>query len=389
MFEFNGFGTITEDRDMSKQNVVTPGSQILARFAKFPVFMGCTDSPIESDVHADMFWLIDSTTMETSVFPVLDSHLIYLENHNESVGETWVKHHDLFGEFVSKHAKGNFVYEIGGAHGLASIAARKRNKDLQWMIHDINPIPVEEYIGEIIQGEFSSQTAIKPTKYQTVVHSHTLEHVHNQLDFLRTINKNIEVGSRHIFSWPNMDEMLSKRNLSFLNFEHTKFLPLDTVLAMLENSGFLVLDINYFGDHSIFIATEKTSDGKFLEVKRISRVSDLNVYCQSLLDQVESLNLQIRNFEGQIYLFGAHIFTQMLIAAGLDTIKIEKILDNAHHKAGKRLYGTNLMVQPPSIIRATLISREPVLIIAAVGEYFSEIESQLHALNPNAIVINL
>ena len=256
------------------------------------------------------------------------------------------------------------------------------------MIQDINPIPVKEYEGEIIQGEFNSQTLIQPGKFQTIVHSHTLEHVHNQLDFLHTINKNIEVGARHIFSWPNMDEMLSKRNLSFLNFEHTKFLPLDRVLAMLESSGFSPVEISYFGDHSIFIATEKMSGGNLSEIRTSVRLSEFDAYCQSLFDQVKYLNLQTRDFRGHIYLFGAHIFTQMLIAAGLDISKIHTILDNAHHKTGKRLYGTNLEVQLPFVIEANRIGEVPVLIIAVVGEYFSEIKSQLQAINPNAVVIN-
>ena len=388
MFEFKGFSKVVAERDITKLYEVPAELKILARFEKFPVFMGCTDAPMAMDLHSDMFWLADSYTGETSVQPIIDSSLVYLENHNEVVGETWIKHHELFGEFVVKHAKGNFVYEIGGAHGMASVAARKRNNNLQWLIQDINPIPVEEYVGEIIAGEFNSQTLIKPGKYQTIMHSHTLEHVHNQLEFLHTINKNIEFGARHIFSWPNMDEMLSKRNLSFLNFEHTKFLPLDRVLSMLTISGFSPVEISYFGDHSIFIATEKISNGNSLEIKSNVRMSEFDAYCQSLLDQVKYLNSQTKDFAGPIYLFGAHIFTQMLIAAGLDISKINTILDNAHHKTSKRLYGTNLEVQLPFVIEPKSIGTNPILIIAVVGEYFSEIETQLKAINHNATVIN-
>jgi hypothetical protein len=387
LFEFNGFSSVVDVREISSPSDALVGMQILARFEKFPVFMGCTSLPKVMDTHSDMFWVADPVTGETSVLPAIDMSLVYLDNHNEVVGETWIKHHELFGEFVSKHAKGCFVYEIGGAHGMASIAARKQAKDLQWLIHDINPIPVQEYAGEVIRGEFNSQTKIESSKFQTVIHSHTLEHVHDQLAFLGTINKNIEVGARHIFSWPNMDKMLSKRNLSFLNFEHTKFLSEDRVLAMLEVSGFCIVDITYFGDHSIFIATEKISDGDSIEVKSQVLSAEFGAYCQSLLDKVNSLNAQIHDFGGQTYLFGAHIFTQMLIAAGLDVSKIHTILDNAHHKSGKRLYGTNLEVQKPSLIASSESTLEPVLIVAVVGEYFSEIKSQIQAINPKAIVI--
>jgi hypothetical protein len=51
-----------------------------------------------------------------------------------------------------------------------------------------------------------------------------------------------------------------------------------------------------------------------------------------------------------IYLFGAHVFAQYLIAFGLKTDKIICLLDNDKNKQKKRLYGTNLIVNSPEIL---------------------------------------
>ena len=51
-----------------------------------------------------------------------------------------------------------------------------------------------------------------------------------------------------------------------------------------------------------------------------------------------------------MFLYGAHIFSQYLLAFGLNQNKIEGILDNSQLKIGKRLYGTNLKVFDPKII---------------------------------------
>jgi hypothetical protein len=82
-----------------------------------------------------------------------------------------------------------------------------------------------------------------------------------------------------------------------------------------------------------------------------------------------------------VYLFGAHIFSQYLLAFNLDQNKIEGILDNSSLKIGKRLYGTNLTVFEPKII-----ANENVGVILKVGTYRNEIIEQLKKINPNVTI---
>jgi hypothetical protein len=88
---------------------------------------------------------------------------------------------------------------------------------------------------------------------------------------------------------------------------------------------------------------------------------------------IKHLNFQLSESPQPVYLFGAHVFAQYLIAFGLDTRRIIGILDNDLNKQGKRLYGTELMVESPGIIK----NIERVKVILKAGVYNQEIKAQI------------
>ena len=96
---------------------------------------------------------------------------------------------------------------------------------------------------------------------------------------------------------------------------------------------------------------------------------------QSHLDNtyavVDNINREIEKIDGPIFLFGAHIFSQYLIAYGLNSERILKILDNETLKQGQRLYGTSLMVSSPKILEEL---DSPTVILRA-GVYNDEIKA--------------
>jgi hypothetical protein len=59
----------------------------------------------------------------------------------------------------------------------------------------------------------------------------------------------------------------------------------------------------------------------------------------------------MKDFEGKIYLFWAHIFSQYLLWFWLNIDKIVWILDNSDLKNWKRLYWTPFFVNKPEIIK--------------------------------------
>ncbi|PJA01529.1 hypothetical protein COX74_02280 [bacterium (Candidatus Gribaldobacteria) CG_4_10_14_0_2_um_filter_41_16] len=86
---------------------------------------------------------------------------------------------------------------------------------------------------------------------------------------------------------------------------------------------------------------------------------------------------------GEIYLFGAHIFSQYLLYFGLNEKKIIKILDNSKIKRGKRLYGSSLFVENPKYIK----SKPNVAVILRAGAYTDEITAQLLSINKKVYII--
>jgi hypothetical protein len=107
--------------------------------------------------------------------------------------------------------------------------------------------------------------------------------------------------------------------------------------------------------------------------------NDYISYHQSL---IEELNRKIEHTDASIFLFGAHIFSQFLFAFGLNQEKIKFILDNSQMKQGKRLYGTSLIVNSPTILKDV----NSAIVILKAGIYNAEIKKDiLENINPKVI----
>ena len=346
----------------------------ILEISAFPVYMGCTSAEIESDIHIDMSWVVDGNTIR--VLPILPPEIIYPFSHNDSIGELWSDHHKSFAKFITVHAVGREVYEIGGAHGLAYLNSREFRK-LNWTIHDINPIPVPEYNQRIIYGKFSRDT-YKPSKNtQTIAHSHTLEHVNDPIAFMYEIAMSQKIGDRQIISVPDMDVMLRRFDLNFLNFEHNYFLPENLLNALFDSCGYRIIDFFNFKEHSKFYAIEKVSHeiniSKF-QKRPYFNLELFEVYINAVKEYVLVINRLIEESELPSYVFGAHVFTQMLIGFGLKSNLLTGCIDNSSKKQGLRLYGTSLRV---SSAKEVFERHGKINIFGAVANYTDEIDNGL------------
>jgi hypothetical protein len=107
-------------------------------------------------------------------------------------------------------------------------------------------------------------------------------------------------------------------------------------------------------------------------------------YIQYHEELIKEINNKIKNAKQPVYLFGAHVFAQYLIAFGLDTNRVVSLLDNDPNKQAKRLYGTNLMVDLP---KALAQPENPIVILKA-GVYNAEIKDDiLRNINPTTIFL--
>lgn len=100
-------------------------------------------------------------------------------------------------------------------------------------------------------------------------------------------------------------------------------------------------------------------------------------------DKINTTLASAKRTNSNVYIFGAHVFTQMLIAFGVDEIKIDFILDNDPHKIGKRLSGTSLYVASPQVLQGI----KTPWVIVKVGAYAAEIRQNLLGINPGVVFI--
>lgn len=364
----------------------TEDLESLYTFKNFPVFMGCTSSPRSEDVYHNMSWSISRSSGLIQLAELLPLDVLYMASHGSgSVGKMWARHHASFAEFINGFSP-NSVLEIGGGHGILSIEYGKFRK-IDWTIIEPNPTPRADSKAKIVKGFFNDDW-VSDDKFDTVIHSHVFEHVYEPNVFMENLSSFMQNGSKLIFSVPNMLEMIKRNYTNCINFEHTLLLSEPYIEFLLARHGFRLVSREYFlEDHSIFYAAEKDSaidhqpnlNGLYARNKKL--YIDYLQYHENL---ISDLNENVAQNSGDLFLFGAHVFAQYLINMGLDTRSVISILDNDENKQGKRLYGTNLLVESPKVLKNHI---KPVVILKA-GVYNDEIKAEiLQSINDSTVFI--
>ena len=362
--------------------------ELLYTYKKFPVFMGCTNIPIDNDQFHDMNWYISKSSGTIQLNPLLPLNIVYqLSHYSGTIGKLWDEHHSKFAEFILKFSPEN-VLEIGGLHGTLAKKC-KSFVDIDWTIIDPNVSSMlSEYNINAIKG-FFDENFVPDKNYKMIVHSHLLEHVYDINKFLKNIQNILKQSSgKMIFSIPNMEVMLKRNYTNCLNFEHTYYLSEDLTEYYLNKYNFKVIEKEYFkDDHSIFYYVE--SNKEIVIPKNINFYEKNKqlflTYINANLEEIKKINNYISNHNGNIYLFGGHVFSQYLISYGLNTKNIKCILDNDINKQKHRLYGTDLIVESPKILKDDM---NPLVILKA-GVYNNEIKNDiLNNINKNTVIIN-
>ncbi|EKB8870026.1 class I SAM-dependent methyltransferase [Campylobacter coli] len=339
---------------------------------KFPIFCGCTTDDSENDlIYEEEFAICrDSGVLFLNKLMPLD--ILYKNGHYAgSVGKIWDEHHREFANFISQ-VKPKNVLEIGGGHGKLSQNFLKL-QDANWTI--IEPDTKNKFDNVKYINGFFDKNICKNKQYDTIVHSHTFEHIYDPNEFLNDISDSLNGGGYMIFSLPNMQKWLENKFSNCLNFEHTIFLNENLIEYLLYKNKFQIVTKKYFKDHSIFYLTKKDKDQKNIRLnnnydKNKKLFLDMQEYYKN---EVKKLNQLIKETTKEVYLFGAHLFSQNLIYNGLDVSKIKYILDNDSNKQDKRLYGTNLYVKSPKILK----NSDNALVILNAGVYNEEIKKDI------------
>ena len=359
----------------------------LYTFKQFPVFMGCVDSDQSQDVLADMSWKISKESGMIQLNPLLPLDVVYSDEHGSgTTGKMWDEHHTSFANFIYKFKPKN-ILEIGGLHGVLAEKYLKLDNNIRWTMVEPNPTVDPNLPIKVIKGFFDDKFTSEE-KFDTVIHSHVLEHVYHPDEFINHKSSFMNDGDLLIFTIPNMEVMLTNNYTNCINFEHTMYLTESYVEYFLNKYNFELVEKQYFKtDHSIFYCAKKTSNilpvvlqkGLYEKNKSI-----FQKYINDHLDIVKSLNSIINETNLPVYLFGAHVFSQYLILFGLDSSKIVCLLDNDVKKENKRLYGTQLISKTPKILKDI----PGAIVILKAGVYNEEIKKDiLENINPNIIFI--
>lgn len=367
------------------ESVITRQANLehLFTFSDFPVFMGCTEKPQAQDLLADMVWEIDPQTGLIQLSKLIPTDILYMDQHMDATGATWASYNNALSDFIIKHKKGN-ILEIGGGSGkLASLILRK-DRQVEYTVVEPNPVFEAADRLKLIRSFFSKQIELQPD-INTIVISHVFEHVYDPEDFLKDIRASLPVGGRLLLGYPNLEYLFANKFTNAINFEHTMLMTDYYVEYFLEKIGFKLLNKTDYENHSHFYAFEKLPDNQIKEIplpeSRYVRYKKMfNDYLTYHKLMVADLNKQIDLSNSEVFLFGAHIFSQYLLAFGLQASKIKSVLDNSPAKQGKRLYGTNLFVENPKMLAN---SKNPLVVLKA-GLYNKEImDDILSNINPD------
>lgn len=347
-------------------------------FKNFPIFCGCVETDFEKDIFSDMIWKYSKSSGIVQLGELVPLDLLYKNHHNSgTVGKIWKDHHKNFSDFIKKNKFQN-VLEIGGATGSLFKHFKSLSDEFVWNVLEPSGVFSELDPKVKIISDYLELHNFEDNKFDTIVHSHVIEHIYDPIEFLSKIHDLLEDDGHQFISFPNIPEWILNGYANALFFEHTYYLDENIIENLLNKTGFKIIDI-VKTDHSIFVSSIKSEkkDKKFYYEESLI---NFNKYLINLKNTVND----ILNFVGvdKVYLFGAHIFGQVILNNGLNENSVICILDNDSNKWDKRLYGTNLIIKSPKILSKV---KNPKVIVNA-GIYTEEIKSQIKDTINNSVI---
>jgi hypothetical protein len=342
--------------------------------------MGCTDEPITGDAFADQRWATCERCGSVQLTGLAPLSLVYQAQHNAALGGVWARHHAEFGAFVAGFAPRRVV-EVGGSTGALARAYVAEHEVDAWTIVEPNPTFSPSPPVELVEA-FVEQAGDTVAAADAVVHSHLLEHLYRPRDFLRTVRSQLGEGKMMMLSVPDIESLLARHaGSNALNFEHTYSFGVPSLLWMLADAGFELEALRRFGRHSIFVAAvAKGEPGHAGRPPEVGGGAAFPGVVASARADAATLTARAAAFDGPVYLFGGHVFSQFLISSGFPESLAAGVLDNDPRKQGRRLYGTDLEVQGP----AAIAGAGHVAVIVRAAHYTAEISEQLRGITPTA-----
>jgi len=335
-----------------------------------PLFNSVTIENINNDLLINNKYGVCIKCKSVQLISLLDPKLLYSYPNKYELTPLWLKHHKEFTNFIKLSSNNiNSICEIGGG-----------NNGLHEYFENINNYSILDL--------YEPNTKLNTIKYKignceeyvdynesTLVLSHTFEHLYNPLKFIKTLQAtNVE----NIFiSVPNMKDMLdNKTSISIVFSEHTFYFEKEDILYMFETNGFKSVNTIQFDNHSLFFHFKKSKSSNIsIHVKEESMNKLYNLFYLRL----NKIHIDINE---KYYVMPSHYIGQAAYYSIKNNDNIIGFLDNDLNKIGKRLYGTQLYVYNPELLKNSI---ETVLLVQ--NPYYEEMYNQLININLNIKII--
>lgn len=367
---------------MKREKCVICDSTELICFLDYtmPVYSGAIDDDADYNYHPMVFSECNQCrTVQLS--ELVDPNLVYMIDHNSLVvGEIWKSHYNEFSEFIGDVSE-KTVLELSDPS--AKIAKLCKNYKKWYIVEPNSYLDDTEKITFI--NKFFDEKFTIDDKVDLIVHSHFFEHTYEPKLILENSHRLLEDGGMMYFSVPNLDFLLNNgyQPNNILHFEHTFYFDIDRLSFLLNTTGFEILEIKEFRNHSLFFKCKKTEFNLDLKTDFVEIKSKFQLSFDKYQNLIKKIN-QVSSDYDQIVLFGCHMSSQFLLSNGLNQYVIDFIVDNAQNKQNKYLYGFDLQTKSPSEIKD---DKKVLVILSHSGVYFSEIKQSLESLNKNLTFI--
>ena len=347
------------------------------RLRSFPIYMGVS-SIEDSPVYNDKVFGACPKCGSVQLKQLIPLSVLYKKNHNSAIGKVWEKHHTEFCHFIKDVVYGNII-EIGGGN-LKVANFLSQEKSIKKMTVFDKSFPFAKKSDKIIlKKQFFNHKKIKE-KPDAIIHTHLIEHLYNPLEEMKRMCDLLKKEGLMMFAAPLIDRMLKDNYTNAINFEHTFVLCEKMIENIMIHSGMRIISKKYFSDHAaFFIAKKEKSIDKAIIHNYPGHYKVFENFYNYHVSEVNRIRNLINN-KGNVFIFGAHIFTQYLLGFGLDEHLFLNVLDNDPKKQNNYLYGSKLKVKSPKILKDL---KQPVVVLKA-AMYTEEIMKDiLENINPN------
>jgi predicted SAM-dependent methyltransferase len=298
------------------------------------------------------------------------------------VGKLWLNHYEEFYKFIKNDIKNKIVLEIGDP---SCKIAKFANEDVKsWSIIEKNVNHSVKLNNVFFIKDWFDKRYVN--KCDIIIHSHVLEHMFDIKSFLKTLNKCLELNGKMFFSVPNFDYLLKKTFLpvNLLHFEHTFCFTRKLLVKLLLAFGFKVNRVFNYKNHSLFFECRKISSN----ILEKYFIKTCKTHYKSFIFNYKRVKMLVNKFNNidvcEKFIFSSHVSTQFMISAGLNLKNVKYLLDNSEKKQNKYLYGVDVIIKSPDIIKNI---KNPVVLISHCSIYKKEISKQLRKLNKGVILI--